>query len=241
MVLFTDLDMDRYHAELRCEVGMAFADEGLLDRAESEFEAALEYVDGFPEALFGLGLIYVARGSLEEAEEKFLEFMEAEPADCRGPLELSRVYLSTGDGTGALDMASWAHDLSPDEPAIWMQMARSAVAAGDTTLAETWLVRTVSGDQALEAEARVFLAEIRRLRGLDGEARELLLPAVSDGYPPALWMLAGIYLDWGDHMRAVDTIRRYLAAAPCGEMADSALLVLEELAESGEYIPPDSP
>jgi tetratricopeptide (TPR) repeat protein len=240
-VLFTDLDMDRYHAELRCEVGMAFADEGLLDRAESEFEAALGYVEGYPDALFGLGTIYAARGSLEEAEEKFLEFMEAEPDDSRGPLELSRLYLATGDGTGALDLASWALDLSPDEPVIWMQMARSAVAAGDTTLAVTWLVRTISGDPDLEPEARVFLAGIRRNGGFDSEARELLLPAVADGYPPALWMLARIYLDWGDHMRAVDTIRRYLAAAPCGEMADSALLVLEDLAESGDYIPPDSP
>ncbi len=241
LLLMGDLDIDRLSAELHCDMGMAFVEQGLLDRAEAEFVTALDYVGEYPDAVFGLGMIFMAHQSWDDAEELLLAFMEVEPTDSRGPLELSRLYVARAEHTEALDMAQWAHDLSPDNPEIWMQMAVTAVAAGDTSLAETWLIRTIQSDQSREWEARVLLAHLSRCRGLESHARELLLPASSSGYPPALWMLARIYLGWGDNMRAVDNIRTYLSLAPCGEMADSAILILDELAGSGDYIPPDMP
>jgi tetratricopeptide (TPR) repeat protein len=240
LLLTGDLDLDRLSAELHCDMGMAFVEQGLLDRAEAEFNSALDYLDEYPDAEFGLGMVCSIRGSYDDAEEHFLRFMQSEPDDHRGPLELSRLYLVTGEQTESLDMAQWAYDLSPSNPEIWLQLATSATAAGDTLLAETWLVRIIEGDETLEPEARVLLAEIYRCRTLDTEAREILLPASADDYPPAVWLLSGIYLDWKDNMRAVDCIRRYLILAPGGEMADSAVLVLEELAETGDYIPPES-
>jgi Flp pilus assembly protein TadD len=241
LLLMGDLEIDRLSAEVHCDMGMAFVEQGLLDVAEVEFITALDYVADYSDAVFGLGMVFMMRQSFDDAEELFLTFMEAEPADSRGPLELSRLYLARAEDTEALDMAQWAHDLSPYNPDIWMQIALAAVAAGDTSLAERWLVRTIDGDQSHEPEARVLLAHLHRCHGLESEARELLLPVSTSGYPPALWMLARIYLGWGDNMRAVDNIRMYLTVAPHGEMADSACMILDELAETGDYIPPDTP
>jgi tetratricopeptide (TPR) repeat protein len=240
LLLAGDMNTDLLSAEMHCEMGMAFVEQGLCDRAEQEFGIALDCVEDYPDAFFGLGMVFTIRGSLDEAEEYFLSFMEAEPEDYRGPLELSRLYLTRSDAVEALDMATWAHSLSPDDPDIWMQLAGAAAAAGDTTLSETWLTRTIDDGGILEPEARVMLAGLYRCRELDTEAREILLPATQREYPPALWMLSGIYLGWGDNMRAVDAIRKYLSLAPCGEMADSAAMVLEELAETGDYIPPET-
>jgi len=240
LLLGGNLELDRLTAELRCEAGLAYLQQGLLERAESEFTSALEYWDGCTEVIFGLGRLNVLRHSYIDAEEYFLAFMEVEPDDHRGPMELSRLYIAKGMFSISLDMAQWAHDLDPSNSEIWLLMAEAATAAGDIPLAETWLIRTIEGDPALEPCARVMLAELSLSRYSDSDAREILLPATAAGYPPAWWSLARIYLSWGDNMRAVDCINTYLNLSPFGEMADSAAIILDELAETGDYIPPGS-
>ena len=103
--------------------------------------------------------------------------------------------------------------------------------------AEMWFSKGVQSQGSTNLPSLILLASVYRRTSRGAEAREILLPAVEVNYAPASWELAKLYLGWRDYLRAGDAISRYLMLSPEGHYADSALLVLEELGESGTYIP----
>lgn len=233
------LDMDELSAQLHLDTGYALMQQGLFEQAEAEFNVALEYQEDCHAALLGLGMIYRACSSWDRAEEHFWEFISRSPDDYRGYFELASLYMDTGRPDSALIMADSAFLRAPMNPEIWMLNGRSGLAVGDTLVAERWFARCTHSAGNVGLEATIYLADIYRLTQRGADAREILLPVAASGYSPALWSLSRVYLDWGDYMRAVDAIENYLMLSPDGPYADSAYLVLESLAESGEYIAPD--
>ncbi len=238
IVLITlSMNMDELSASLHLETGMAYLNQGLPEQAEEEFNTVLDIGDDFPEAILGLGLVDVKRGSFESAAEHFRQYMETCPDDYRGYLELAKLFLETGKPDSAAPLAETAFDLSPGEPPVWMICGKINMELDDPLAAEHWFERGVSlggGDSAMDFT--VLLARVYRLTGRSQEARNLLLPAVEAGYAPACWELVKVYLEWEDYLRAGDAIKRYLFLEPEGTFADSAILVLEELGESGRYM-----
>ena len=239
LVLSGASEFDMLSAQLHLETGNAFLQQGLLEQAEQEFRLALDAGVDCHEALLGLGKIYRACSSADRASEYFTEFITASPDDYRGYYEMASMMLETGRADSAVFMADSAFLRAPTNPDIWLLSGRAAIASGDTTGAERWYTRCLSDPGSAGLQSLILLGTLYRATDRSVESRELLLPASRAGYAPACWGLAMVYLSWNDYMRTVDSIQRYLALDPEGVYADSAIMVLESLAESGEYIVPD--
>ena len=231
------VDIDNLTDQLHLDTGMAYMQQGLLEQAEEEFHKTLELSENYHTAVLGLGMIHAMRMSWESATDYFRQYIDTCPDDYRGFFELSKLYLVTGKPDSAAFMSDSAFIRSPTTPSIWLQSGRAWLELGELDAAEMWFSKGVQNEGSTDLVSLVLLASVYRRTSRGAEAREILLPAVEAGYAPASWELARIYLGWRDYLRAGDAIRRYLMLSPEGYYADSALLVLEELGESGEYIP----
>ncbi|NOQ21467.1 MAG: tetratricopeptide repeat protein [Candidatus Aegiribacteria sp.] len=231
------IDIDDLSAQLHLDTGMAYMQQGLLEQAEEEFQQTLELSEEYHTAVLGLGMIHAMWQSWNRATDYFRQYMDTCPDDYRGFYELSKLYLETDKPDSAALMSDSAFIRSPTTPAIWLQSGKAWLKLGEMDSAEMWFSKGVQRQGSTCPESLVLLASVYRRTSRGAEAREILLPAVEAGYSPACWELARVYLGWEDYLRAGDAISRYLMLSPEGYYADSALLVLEELGESGKYIP----
>lgn len=224
-------------AQLHLDTGMAFMQQGLLEQAEEEFQMTLDLSEDYFTAVLGLGMINAMRQSWGRASDYFEQYIEYCPEDYRGFYELSKLYLMTGKPDSAALMSDSAFIRAPTNPDIWLQSGRTCLELGDMDSAEMWFSKGLQNQGSTNLESLVLLASVYRRTSRGAEAREILLPAVEAGYSPACWELAKVYLEWEDYMRAGDAISTYLMLSPAGYYTDSAMLVLDELGESGDYIP----
>lgn len=231
------IDIDDLSAQLHLDTGMAYMQQGLLEQAEEEFQQTLELSEDYHTAVLGLGMIHAIRHSWDRAADYFRRYIDTCPDDYRGFYEISKLYLETDKPDSAALMSDSAFVRAPTNPDIWLQSGRAWLKLGAMDLAEMWFSKGVQSQGSTGLESLVLLASVYRRTSRGAEAREILLPAVEASYAPASWELAKIYLGWEDYLRAGDAISRYLMLSPEGYYADSALLVLEELGESGAYIP----
>ncbi|MFO8183856.1 MAG: tetratricopeptide repeat protein [Candidatus Aegiribacteria sp.] len=236
LLLFGSMDLDELAADLHLETGMALLQQGLLERAEQEFMDALEIGDEYHSALLGLGMVNFRRSSWTTAADYFHRYIQVRPDDYRGYRELAVLYLRTGRPDSARIMSDSAFVRSPTLPSIWLLCGKARLELGEMASAADWFSRGMLDGGSTSLESLVLLASVYRRTDRGHEARELLIPAVEQGYAPACWELARVYLEWNDYMRAADAIQRYLMLSPSGHYADSAALVLQELGESGEYM-----
>jgi tetratricopeptide (TPR) repeat protein len=231
------IDVDDLSAQLHLDTGMAFMQQGLLEQAEEEFQMTLDLSEDYSAAVLGLGMINAMRQSWGRAADYFERYIDSCPEDYRGFYELSKLYLMTDKPDSAALMSDSAFIRAPTNPDIWLQSGRAWLELGNMDSAEMWFSKGLQNQGSTNLESLVLLASVYRRTSRGAEARELLLPAIEAGYSPACWELAKVYLEWEDYMRAGDAISTYLMLSPAGYYADSALLVLDELGESGEYIP----
>ena len=241
IVALLGIDLDSESARLHLETGLAYIQQGLLEKAVDELKTTLELDPDCHEAYLALGRLRARMGDPGAAEENLQRFMEVRPEDWRGPLALARLCLETGSITEARDLALRAHALNPAEPEIWMELGQAAALCGDTASALDWLGRVMEEEGPLENAARVRAAALLRAGGRLSQARTLLLPAAEDEYAAAVWGLARVYIIWEDYMRASDALRSYLRMEPAGRWSDSARMELERFSEEGLYIPGNMP
>jgi len=230
-------DMDALSAQLHLDTGMAYMQQGLLEQAEEEFHLALAISDDYYTAVLGLGMINALRQSWDCAADYFKQYIEDCPEDYRGFYEMSKLYLIVNKPDSASFMSDSSFIRAPANPDIWLQGGKIYLELGDMDSAEMWFAKGAENHGTTSLESLVLLASVYRRTSRGGEAREILLPAAQAGYAPACWELAKLYISWKDYLRATDAINLYLRLSPEGLFADSALLVLDELGESGDYIP----
>lgn len=231
------VNFDELSAQLHLETGNAYLSQGLPGQAEEEFLLALEISEDCYPALLGLGKVHLVLSSWNSAEEYFRLYTETCPEDYRGYYELSNLLLMIDIPDYALIMADSAFLRAPTNPEIWLLSGKAELAAGDTVSAEMWFNKSMQSSGSIGIESLILLASVYRSTSRGAEARELLLPLAGSGYAPAYWGLAKVYLTWDDYMRTVDAINNYMLLSPNGPYADSAIMLLEELGESGNYIP----
>ncbi len=225
------LDIDSLTAALHVETGMAFMSQGLTDRAVFEFNRAIELDPSQAEAYLGLGRAARLRGSLEAAEEHFIAYMDMRPGDPTAPMEMAEMLTALPHRlVEAAEYARAAMELAPLSGACWLVLADAEAALGNTPEALNWYSRTITEHQELASEARLRMGAILYARGELSLTREILLPAASAGEPGAYRLLTMLYLEQNDHLRARDSAGRYLLLQPGGDWADSARLVIQELA-----------
>jgi len=231
------MDVDLLTANLHVETGMAYLDQGLPDKALGEFNTALEISEDAFEAHLGLARVAVINSSWNTAEEQYSLYICLQPDDCRAPLEMARMLNTTGSSPGdAMNYAEDALALDPLNGQCWLVLAESESNAGNAEQAIAWYTRTIIEKEELADEARVRMGMLHFDQGELADARELLLPAANAGREEAHHLLALIYLEQHDDLRARDSINRYLYLAPNGNWADSARIYLEELSSGNPMI-----
>lgn len=229
--LVCTLDVDSLTAALHVETGMAYIEQGLSDRALLEFTRALEISDTASEAYLGLGRAASLCGSWESAEENYLTYMGLEPFDHRAALELAEMLLDlTGRYDDALLYAGMALALAPTDGRCRLAVADAKAALGSTGEAVSLYSTVITDNEEYSMKARLRLGGLFYSIGELGDAREALLPAAVSGEAEAHRLLALIYIDQNDVLRAFDSAERYLFLEPNGHWADSARILLEEKA-----------
>ncbi len=233
-VFLAGMDVDLVTADLHVETGMAYISQGLVDEAFGEFTTALELSENAVEAHLGLARVAVINCSWDNAVSEYETYMNLKRNDFRAPLELSEMFLSLrGRAVDAQDYAKAALALAPLNSRCWMAVAAAEGSLGNTEEAVRWYTRVIIEDELLANEARVKIASILFQQGDLSGAREILLPAATGDFPEAHHLLALIYMEYNDDLRAMDSINRYLYLEPNGLWADSARIYMEELGAGG--------
>lgn len=229
-LLLPGFDVNTLTADLHVETGMAYINQGLYDKARGEFTTALEISEDAHDAHLGLARIAVINCSWATAEEEYAIYMNQRPDDYRAPLEMSEMLLSLhGRYPDALYYAEAALALAPLNGQCWLVLADTEGRLGNVEEAVTWYTRIIIEDAELADEARVCMGSLLFQHGSLSEAREILLPAAGSGMAEAHHILALLYMEQNDNLRAMDSINRYLYIEPNGLWADSARICLEGL------------
>ncbi len=229
-LLLPGIDVNTLTADLHVETGMAYINQGLYDRAREEFTAALEISEETHAAHLGLARIAVVNCSWATAEEEYTIYMDLKPGDYLAPLEMSEMLLAIrGRYPDALNYAEAALALAPLNGQCWLVLANAENRLGNAEEAVTWYTRIIIEDAELADEARVRMGSLLFQQGNLSSAREILLPAAVSGTAEAHHILALLYMEQNDDLRAMDSINRYLYIEPNGLWADSARICLEEL------------
>ncbi len=232
-LLSSGIDVEIITAELHIETGMAYLSQGLPDKAFAEFQTALDTSDNATEAYLGLARVAVIRESYLVAEEHYKHYIEIEPHNYLAPLELSKMLLLTNiRSIEAFDYANSALALAPLNGECWLIIADAEARLHNNEAAINWYTRLIIEKEELADTSRVKLGYLYFNEGNLHKAREVLLGTETIG---AYHLLALIYLEQHDNLRAIDNINRYLYFNPNGNWADSARIYLNELSEPGLY------
>ena len=105
----------------------AAVDPELLDQATEEFNAALELREGMPEALIGLGNVYIQQRDYETAIKTLQKAIESIPGSREAYYALGGAYAQSGNIDKACE--TYKHFLTLDPPANWRAQAEQTVAA----------------------------------------------------------------------------------------------------------------
>lgn len=103
---------------------------GRPDEARTDLERALRQDPGCVPALVGLGLLAEASGDLDQAERRWREAFERQPAGAGVAARLGRALIRRGDTAGAVDVARRALELRPDDVETWVVLALALAQAG---------------------------------------------------------------------------------------------------------------
>jgi Flp pilus assembly protein TadD len=223
---------------LRCETGEAYLGQGLLEEAESEFREALELDSACARAMLGLGLAYCRREAWVPAESWLDRYLALEPDDPGGRMAMATLLMSTSRPEEAVPHASMAAAASDGDGGAWLLYGRACALSGDTVEAmrALGLASGIPGDAS--SDAMTDLAVILLARGALEEAEGLLSRAAGRDHPRACFRLGMLYASWGDFVRGASLLGRSLELEPGGPCADSARLVLDEMAATGRHLAP---
>ncbi len=139
------------NVEARYLLGLSYRRTGEADAARREFEAVLSRVPGHVGALYNLGTLLIAAGDTEEGRRRLGEFRDTSrlqdeiefnktavrknPDNLAGRLHLAGLLFETGNSTEALEQLNIARRMAPEEPEIYVMMARALRLMGDANSA----------------------------------------------------------------------------------------------------------
>ncbi len=112
-------------------------EENRLDESLDRARAAVVADPQSAAAQFALAAIHARRGEVSEASRAYTEVLRINPRAVPAQVQLSRLSLTTGDRAGAVQYAERAKLAEPSNLDARVALARSLVAAGNLTRAET--------------------------------------------------------------------------------------------------------
>jgi tetratricopeptide (TPR) repeat protein len=105
----------------------AVIDPEFLEQATQEFSAALELREGMPEALIGLGNVFIQQGDYENAIETLRQAIESVPDSPEAYYGLAYGYAQSGNVDKAC--GTYKHFLTLGPPMSWRAQAEQTMAA----------------------------------------------------------------------------------------------------------------
>jgi arylsulfatase A-like enzyme/Flp pilus assembly protein TadD len=111
-----------------CRLGNAYLQLGRIDDAARSFKVALAQSDQCGPAYDGLGLVAVAHGDAQAAQQDFLRAIALDPADLEPVFNLGVLYQKTGDRQQALHyLTLFVEKASPQQYGALLPNVRAAI------------------------------------------------------------------------------------------------------------------
>lgn len=157
-------------------------------------------------------------GDVAGAIAKIEEAVALKPSLTAGHMALAKLYVRAEQWQKAIDAANKVLEISPDEPDMFIVLARSYEETGNAAKAKEFAAKAPANPSALFNEAAKLLNA-----GKDAEAEPLLKRAIGADpkFAKAHYELAMIYVRLGNSSEAKSHLQTYLELEPTGE--DAAL------------------
>jgi len=156
---------------LRTNYGVALAEQGDLDAAMRELEAAVRMEPDSSRTLDSLGTVMANKGKLQEALQWHLKAIEANPESATANYNAGVTLIKLGRPGEALPYLGQASQLKADWSELYMQLGIALARTGDDTGAIARLRQSIELKPALR-KARAELAEAYVRQGRWDEAIE---------------------------------------------------------------------
>ena len=119
--------------------------ENKLDEALDRAKAAVAADPQSAAAHFALAVVHDRRREVADATKSYNEVLRLNPRAVAAQVELSRLSLTSGDGTAALRYAEGARQAEPSSLEARVALARSLMAAGNLPRAEAEIAELLKG------------------------------------------------------------------------------------------------
>lgn len=157
--------------------------EGRLDDAYAWSRAARRQAPAYSPAINTLGVIYLRRGALAEAEQALRYVLAREPENTAALTNLVSLLRTQGRGQDAEPLAATLHRLQPLPPFELFEQGRQALAAGNAARARELFDKELRL-QPFQHEVHFWAAQAALLLGDERQATEHLRQAMD--YSPTL-------------------------------------------------------
>jgi Flp pilus assembly protein TadD len=202
-------------AQVRVNLGRAYADAGRIRDAEAAYRQALESKPGYALALNNLGALLVAEGRREEGIDYLEQALAADPLSAEAHNNLGVALLAAGDREVARQHAEQALHLRPGYPRPLYNMGRLALADGDLDEAVTWYRKAILAQAEYPAAHRELAKAYRELGRLEEAAASLRRLVALDPGDGAAYTDLGIVLAMlGQPRPALEAFEHALAVDP---------------------------
>ena len=129
-------------------LGLALAQRGDVERAESHYEKAIEIDPDFAEAYENLGVLELRTGNLDQAQEHLQRFLELYPGFSDAYGNLGTVWQQKGHLDLAASFFKWSLEISPEDSSTHFNLGNVRQQQGRTQEAVTEYRRAVELDPA---------------------------------------------------------------------------------------------
>ena len=165
-------------------------------------------------------------GKNAEAAAKFEEAVKGKPDLIAGWEALARVRMKMKDYPKAIEAATKALDLAPDESDMFSVLFDAYTATGDKAKAAEWKKK-----MPVDAVAAFNAAAAAINQNNDAEGEPLLKQAIAanDKFAPAYFELGMLYVRSGKMAEAKTNLQKYLQLDPNGKNAPTAKETLQYL------------
>jgi len=203
-----------------------------LDKAEEYYNKYLDTLSRYDEsretnnliqiylgyrhaALYGLGLIYLSRGGIDEGLDYLLQCRREQPRFSDTNTRIARIYLDLRQTEKALEVIRGELDWHPESARALQQLAEYYAQTGDRSKTEQYLERAASladGDIEVYKRAAVFWMNQRDYNRAKGILEQALAVDVND--VECLKMICDAYYRAGNYEKATGSFEKYLNYRP---------------------------
>ena len=216
-------------------LGVLYARNQDVPRAEAEFQKAVSSKPDSPEAHLALARLHLGKRELAEAEQEFKAAADLAPAGSFARLQLADFYLLTRRVDDAVTVLKQITSEAPDAFPAWLRLAEIAFAQGKLDEAQTAidavLGKSEDNGTALIIQARIHLAKREPAKAVEA-AQKAVKAQPANGV--AHHTLALAQAASGNNALALSSAKDAVVRAPM--LAEAVFLQAELQLQAGDTV-----